>query len=688
MGAPLDPEKEKAFQAMLSGFPELLDERVAAAGVKRDKPILVILGNPPYNAFAGTSPAEEQGLVEPYKEGLVKEWGIKKFNLDDLYVRFFRLAERRIAEQTGRGVVSYISNFSYLGDPSFVVMRRRFLSEFDRLWLDNMNGDSRETGKRTPDGKPDPSVFSTEYNKAGIRVGTSVSVLVRKKERDTEPVVRYREFWGVAKRADLLESLKATDLNAQYRLADPAKENRYSFRPGKVSAAYYAWPRLTDLAASYSNGLMEKRGGALIDIERNGLERRIRMYYDAKVDWEALRALGTGLTEDAARYDAQQTRDKVLKAEKFQLSRLLRYAVRPFDTQWCHYSPVRPLWNEPRPSLWAQCWEGNVFLMSRVGAAKDPEGPPFYFTTLLSDDHFLSPDASCFPIRLFSTPTKKKAPKEQIHMAAGGDSSTPAVTANLSLPAQQYLASLGVTDPDADAKTASLLWMHALAIGYSPAYLTENRDGIRQDWPRIPLPNTRDVLEASAALGEQVTAVLDTEKAVLGVTAGSIRPELRVVAAVTGEGDGQLQPGDLALTAGWGHRGQNDVVMPGKGKVVERDYTPDERKAIEQGAEALGLSSDEVFAKLGERTCDVYLNDAAYWCDVPKGVWEYIIGGYQVIKKWLSYREREVLGRPLTTEEVREVTNMARRIAALRLMEPALDANYAHCKSNAFQWAK
>ncbi len=78
-------------------FPEMEEERDRAEEVKRDRPILVILGNPPYNAFAGTSPEEEQGLVEPYKEGLNTKWGIKKFNLDDLYVRFFRLAERRIA---------------------------------------------------------------------------------------------------------------------------------------------------------------------------------------------------------------------------------------------------------------------------------------------------------------------------------------------------------------------------------------------------------------------------------------------------------------------------------------------------------------------------------------------------------------------------------------------------------------
>ena len=159
--------------------------------------------------------------MEPYKEGLISKWGIKKFNLDDLYVRFFGLAERRIAEKTGKGVVCYISNFSYLGDPSFVVMRQRFLSEFDALWFDCLNGDSRETGKLTPEGKPDPSVFSTEFNKEGIRVGTAIALMVRKATRDEKPVVRFRQFWGVTKRADLLESLKAQDFEARLSNCQP-----------------------------------------------------------------------------------------------------------------------------------------------------------------------------------------------------------------------------------------------------------------------------------------------------------------------------------------------------------------------------------------------------------------------------------------------------------------------------------
>jgi predicted helicase len=193
------------------------------------------LGNPPYNAYAGVSPEEEQGLVGPYKEGLAREWGIKKFNLDDLYVRFFRLAERRIAEKTGKGVVCFISNFSYLGDPSFVVMRQRFLREFDSLWFDCLNGDSRETGKLTPEGKPDPSVFSTEYNREGIRVGTAIGMMVRRPKRARKPRVFFRQFWGaekkrqfskVSRRRNLPGSMST--LNRRKRIASRSVRRRLS----------------------------------------------------------------------------------------------------------------------------------------------------------------------------------------------------------------------------------------------------------------------------------------------------------------------------------------------------------------------------------------------------------------------------------------------------------------------------
>src|ERR1039458_7783894 len=120
--------------------------------------------------------------------------------------------------------------------------------------------------------------------------------------------------------------------------------------------------------------------------------------------------------------------------------------------------------------------------------------------------------------------------------------------------------------------------------------------------------------------------------------------------------------------------------MPGKGKAVTRPYTPAELAAFaESGGDAAAL--------LGPSTYDVYLNGKAFWSNIPSGVWEYTLGGYQVIKKWLSYREKALLGRGLSKEEARHVTDMARRIAALLLLGPALDANYETVKREAAHFA-
>ena len=99
--------------------------------------------------------------------------------------------------------------------------------------------------------------------------------------------------------------------------------------------------------------------------------------------------------------------------------------------------------------------------------------------------------------------------------------------------------------------------------------------------------------------------------------------------------------------------------MPGQGRAVGRAYTPEERKAL-----------SDTLPVLGNTTFDIYLNASAFWRNVPAAVWRYRLGGYQVLKKWLSYRERAVLDRPLRPEEVKHFTDTARRIAAILSIPP------------------
>ena len=672
-------------------YPELQAESDAAREVKRQKPILVIIGNPPYNAFAGTSPEEENGLVEPYKQGLISKWGIKKFNLDELYVRFFRLAERRVAEKTGRGIVCFITSFSYLRESSFVVMRQRLLSNFDHLWFDNLNGDSRETKKKTPAGLPDPSVFSTTQNPAGIRKGAAIGLLVRN-QRDAEATptpatVHYRELWGANKRGQLLDSLAVPNSEALYEMLTPTKRNRFAFRgitnayqppegeeSASIEAAYTSWPTLPELAARPQlQGLDEDRQFNLIGFDHETLSQRMKQYFDPAVSLEALAIAAPGLAKNSAGYNARKTREKLLVKQGFEPTSLTPYLIRPFDQRISYFVLTDNLWKRSRPELFKQVFPGNAFLYSRPGSSSSAEGiPMFWATSLVAREAVNGKKAGGFPI-LLRTPSKSFTLFDTLeaHTAA-----------NLSADARAYLTSLDLTDLDA-LPQAGLIWYHALAIGYSLLYRLRHAAQLQTGWPRIPSPATAALLQASASLGQQVAALLSADVPLVGVSTSPAKAlqsfgKLEMVAPAT--------EADLSLTAGWGHGGHGKPVMPGSGRAEARPYSEPERQALEAFFEEHSLTPEQGYALVGQQALDIYLNDTTRWAGVPEQVWATTIGGYQVLKKWLSYREKPILGRPLSNEEARYVPQVVRRLLRLLLLAPALDANYTACASDAYAW--
>lgn len=300
-------------------------------------------------------------------------------------------------------------------------------------------------------------------------------------------------------------------------------------------------------------------------------------------------------------------------------------------------------------------------------------------TRALPNKHLLDPSASALPMRLFSA--------LPIGDAQGRLSSDlTEAHANLSTAVRRLLDAQGWPAPDRDRAAAEAVWLHALAICCAPAYLREHREAVVPDWPRIPLPMTRERLSHSAALGERLAALLDPEVAAAGVGAPPLRVELRRTAEPSRIDGQSLKAADLALTAGWGYRNQKGAVMPGQGRAEERAYRPEELAALAEGASGLKLDGVLPTALLGETTFDIRLNADAYWANVPAAVWRFKIGGYQVVKKWLSYREQGVLGRPLREDEVAYVSEMCRRITAILLMGPELDANYAAVKADVWPW--
>jgi Type ISP C-terminal specificity domain/N-6 DNA Methylase len=705
LGVPLSDKKDERVGVFLSNaltgweppkgpkqhliFPELEEERDAAEKVKRETPILVVLGNPPYNGFAGVSPAEEEGLLNPYKEGL-KEWGITKNYLDDLYVRFFRVAERRIAEVTGRGVVSFISNHSWVSDPSYVVLRKHLLDSFDKVWIENMHG-NRKISEYAPDGKVSETIFAIPGFSVGIQQGIVISLWVKNRSKRTQPTILFRDDLTAAKarerRGQLLASLGVDNFDSLYKKVLPTETDRFSLRPSHVGPAYYDWPGVETLCEMAPMlGLNENRKEALHDISQTELAGRMKAYYDASVSDEELRRLHSGLITDAASFDAQVTRKRLLRESQFRKEGLRRFFFKPFDLRWAYIERTGNLWNRVRPDLLDQCEFPNSFILVRRHSPKQSDGATLFYGTHLADQHALHTDAYFIPLRVSEDAVGEPQARNGQMKLHSGLRKQGVPKPNHSDSARAYLEKLGTKDTREAEGSPSPLWMHVLATGYSPAYLSENASGIAQDWPRVPLPNSREMLLASAGLGRRIASLLDIDSTVEGVTVGDISPELKLLALPSRTGGGSLKENELALTAGWGHAGKGNVNMPGQGKLTARDYTKIERVAICSCAKALRLPPDQVFALLGSKTFDVHLNDVAYWSNVPEKVWAYTIGSYQVIKKWLSYREEKLLGRALTKDEVRYVQEIVRRIAAILLLGPSLDANYRAVKANTFPW--
>jgi very-short-patch-repair endonuclease len=697
------------------------------------------------------------------------------------------MAERQIAETTQRGVVCFISNYSWLDGLSHTGMRERYLDAFDRIIIDNLHGD-RIISEYAPDGRSSETVFAIRGNSAGIRIGTAIATLIRKPgdSTSTPRATLYYHDWDQARaderRQALLDSVGEEAPLTEYQIVKPAVEIGLPFKPRVVGANYFAWAKLPELFPVSFPGVKTSRDDALVAIDQSQLVDRMRTYLDPTVTEDVIAAKLPSLMKDSGRFNAREVRKALLSRNYTGI--IVRYGYRPFDVRWLYWDADTKLLDEKRPEFVPHVKPENLFLFTTGRTRKNLIEAPI-FTRLLNDLNLMDSGARGFPLYIYDAtqmaqleliPTEaktsgrrpnlsekakaylagiyssppapsplygegKKLPYAQVyggaalwekikplarqmrheptkaeavlwdvlrgrrfegnkfrrqhpidrfivdfycaeaHLVIEVDGEIHDYTPDEDVLRQQFIESRGlrvmrfrnvqvlddlpgVLDTIQAALTpplqavergvggedipleqqAETLFYHTLAVLHSPAYRVENAGALRQDWPRVPLPKTREALEASAALGRQVAALLDVETPVPGVTQGDPRPELRSIGVLMSANGGAP---DFTINVNWGYFGAGSAVMPGRGRAVEAD----------------GL-------------IDVYLNASTYWKGIPTAVWEYTLGGYQVLKKWLSYRETAVLGRPLKAEEAREFMHIARRIAALLALNDALDVNY------------
>ena len=516
-----------------------------------------------------------------------------------------------------------------------------FLEAFDIIRIDSLNGDKYRTGKTTPDGTPDPSIFSTPSDPVGIQVGTAITTLVRKTDHAPTETVGFRNLWGQAKHEDLTASAEAGP-DMLYNAIEPLLELGLPFAATTVSENWSDWPSLPDLFPVSFPGVQTKRDSFLIDIDLERLKSRVADYFTVELSDAVIAQRYPIAMKSSSGFvvrDAHSVRQSLVARGGPYQDGFVRHSYRPFDGRWLYWDEGKGLLGRPVPEYKPNVFEGNLWFVSQQKPRRE-WSPPQVISTVGCLD-LIDRGATCIP-------AWRRDNSASLFASDLGRSP------NLSPTAQAYLdrLSLGVED----------LFHHVLTVLHDPVYRQANAGALRMEWPRIPLPGwpdadapgVADELAASATRGRELAQLLDSDTPVPGVTTGALRLEVAPIAIPATVGGHNISGEDFLVTAGWGHFGTGDAVMPGQGSVEERPYTATELVAL---GDLIGI--------LGETTFDIYLNDQAYWRNVPAAIWSYKLGGYQVLKKWLSYRERKVLDRPLLPEEVQHFTDTARRIAAI-----------------------
>ncbi len=669
-------------------FPELQREHDAVQGIKKDAKIIVILGNPPYNRFAGVPMAEEADLVDHYKgikrdhvgkqlgkSELFARWGVRKHLLDDLYVRFFRLAETRIGERAEHGIVSFISNYSFHTGRSHPIMRESLLSRFQEVWIDSLNGDKYKTGKVIPDGLPgegtaDQSIFSTEQDPRGIQVGTAITTLVKLKAPKGAAAlvtVRYRDFWGKSdrKRLALLESVdigswskdKRTTAAARpegprdYETVAPAPKNGWKLVPRSTGVGFEDWPSLDELFPTAFQGVNPNRGleGSVIDTNHNALAARMKEYYSDE-PWTELQKHHPAICEPRARYEPRAVRDTLRRRSRYRSEHIVAYVLFPLDARWLYYETQAKLINERRPDLW-QNRLNNEFLIAVPEPRRPSEVRPLFATSLF-DLHLHDRGSVGFPAEVTPESDLFSQGKGGGAIANLADSALTAFTKTWNLPPDRAKG--------AAKRLVRTLFRVSLALCHSPRYQDEHQDSLAQDWAHIPIPRDKALFDKIAELGDRLAILLNPLLDAGKVVSSIIGKDIKRLATPERIGGKPVSEAEL---------------------VVEHNYY-----GAAQGAWRPRVPGDTEpwHPAWGSKTGDLYLNEAVFLRHVPESVWRYELGGYPVLKKWLGYREAHRRGGgPLTLEEVEHLRSMVHRLGALLLLHEQLDAAYERATGEA-----
>ena len=546
-----------------------LSREVRAAQAVKEKPILVITGNPPYSGHSKNKGKWITEEIKIYKTVDGKPLGEKNPKwLQDDYVKFVRFAQRKM-EQVEEGVVGIITNHSFLDNPTFRGMRQSLMQTFNQIYVLDLHGNAKKK-ERTPEGGKDENVFDIEQ-------GVAISLLVKKK--GLSRAVYHADLWGTrtGKYRALLEaekdSIEWQDLQPStpfYLFIPQDEELREEYEQG--------W-KVTEIFPVNVLGFQSHRDHFAIAYKKAEIERRMKDMLDKSISDQDLRK----------KYEIRDNRDWRIPEARASLRSadnpapsIVPCSYRPFDKRWCFFG--YEIMDYPRRELMSHvAWRENLCLnvVRQTKAAK-------WKHALMSDDPTpavfieIKDGSSVFPLYRYAPPkgeTIKDSLFEEDDPFQGKErieNFTPQFRAFVD---EEYKRRYSPED----------ILGYAYAVLYSLTYREKYRDFLKIDFPRIPFVNQRDTFETLSTLGWDLV-------------------QAHLLKAVPQSLKVEPTPGDFTV----------------------------EKPVYDARRERLHISKQQ------------------YFSPVPQDVWEFHIGGYQVLNQYLKSRK----GRTLSLDEIENVQNV------------------------------
>ena len=441
-------------------------EGTEANVIKRDCPVMVMIGNPPYSVSSQNKGEWIQGLIDCYKKNLNE----RKLNLDDDYIKFIRLGQHYV-EKNGSGILAYISNNSFIDGITHRQMRLTLMQVFDEIYILDLHGNSRKQ-EVAPDGSKDENVFD-------IMQGVSINIFVKteKKAKGELASVYHQNIYGT--REDKYACLnEATFSSVQWKKLNPT-EPYYFFVPKDFSVQdeYGKGFKVDELMIACNSGIQTKRDDFVYQFSRQKIEQVISTLKNCNVE-ECREKLSIG--DDGVAWKVLWAKQDVEMTE----GQFAKVLYRPFDLRWTYYTGKSSgFMARPRMPEAAHLLKDNIALLAVRNTRRDMSNNYFVANTLVDKDGISSFD-NCrfFPLYLY---------KENM----GTEERIPNLNPQI---VQQIEQSLGEQVEPQD------LFDYIYAVLHSPSYRERYKEFLKIDFPRIPYPTDTERYHALAALGTKL----------------------------------------------------------------------------------------------------------------------------------------------------------------------------------------